>query len=251
MGMETPILKLISLNIERSKHVERVIPFLRRERPDVLCLQELMEYDIGRFEDAMEARAYFTPVTIHPAEGKPGVFGQGLFSRLPVQNFLERYYWGSSGTLPHFDFTNAATKHASETHVVSACDVEKDGMSLRIATTHFTWTSNGQPDDFQRADLKNLFSVLATLGEFALIGDFNAPRGGEVFSAIAAQYKDNIPARYTTSIDPQFHRKGALELMVDGLFTTPRYEAHNVRLVERVSDHLAIVADISLRQNGR
>lgn len=32
--------------------------------------------------------------------------------------------------------------------------------------------------------------------------------------------------------------------MVDGLFTTSDYKASNVRLVDGVSDHMAIVADI-------
>jgi hypothetical protein len=32
--------------------------------------------------------------------------------------------------------------------------------------------------------------------------------------------------------------------MVDGLFTTPVYQTSNVKLVDGVSDHMAIVAEI-------
>ena len=35
-----------------------------------------------------------------------------------------------------------------------------------------------------------------------------------------------------------------LGLMVDGLFTTPKYIASNVKLEPGVSDHMAIVANI-------
>lgn len=82
-----------------------------------------------------------------------------------------------------------------------------------------------------------------------LAGDFNAPRGGESFSAIAARYRDNIPPNYQTSIYAPLHRSGQdLELMVDGLFTTPGYRAENVELTSGMSDHYAIVADIEKRR---
>ena len=33
--------------------------------------------------------------------------------------------------------------------------------------------------------------------------------------------------------------------MVDGLFTTPTYRALNVKLIDGISDHMAIVAEIN------
>ncbi len=80
---------------------------------------------------------------------------------------------------------------------------------------------------------------------FVLCGDFNAPRGGEIFSELAARYRDNIPAQYTTSIDASLHRAGDLQLMVDGIFTTPEYQASSVLLHSGVSDHYAVTADIT------
>ena len=59
------------------------------------------------------------------------------------------------------------------------------------------------------------------------------------------RFKDNIPLRYTTSIDPNLHRAGALELMVDGLFSTPGYVVSDVALHSGVSDHCAITCAIS------
>ena len=91
-----------------------------------------------------------------------------------------------------------------------------------------------------------------------LCGDFNAPRmyegkPGEIFAMLAAKFKDNIPAIYETSIDVSLHRNGktnAQELsdkMVDGLFTTPAYEASDVVLHPDISDHYAISATITRR----
>ncbi len=57
-------------------------------------------------------------------------------------------------------------------------------------------------------------------------------------------YTDNIPSCYTTSIDPHLHRAGALDLLVDVLFTTPKYRASDVRLVSGLSDHMAVAGNI-------
>ena len=39
-------LSIASINIERSRHLPRVAAFIERERPALLCLQELCERDI-------------------------------------------------------------------------------------------------------------------------------------------------------------------------------------------------------------
>ncbi len=243
-------IKLVSLNIERSKHLDLVIPFLEREKPDVACLQEVMEYDVALLEKALGASCFYSPQTRHGAEGKSGLFGPAIFSSLRARHREERYYWGTPDTIFDFDFTNASTKHATENHAVSFCDMEKDGASFRIANTHFTWTPDGQPDDFQREDMTKMLEVLAGMNDFVLCGDFNAPRGGEIFSILAAKYKDNIPSHYTSSLDPNLHRIAKTKphelegRMVDGLFSTPAYQISDVRLEFGVSDHAAIVATI-------
>jgi len=48
--MNSPSIKIISLNIERSKHIDRILPFLVREQPDVFCVQELCKKDIQYFQ---------------------------------------------------------------------------------------------------------------------------------------------------------------------------------------------------------
>lgn len=252
-----PHLKLVSINIERSNHLDRVHAFLEHHVPDVVCLQELMEHDIPYFENVCGGgHCIFSPMTHYLAQDRLGVMGMGIFSRLPISKNEARYYLGSHDAIVDFDPTNAETKHTTEAYAVIFCDIEKDGHTFRIATTHFTWTPNGAPDDFQRADLQGLLAVLETLGEFVLCGDFNAPRmyqgaSGEIFSAIAARYKDNIPLQYETSIDVSLHHNGTLhpqelaDKMVDGVFSTSDYAVSDVELVSGVSDHCAVVATIS------
>lgn len=243
-------LSLMSLNVERSKHLDRVIPFLGKQHADVVCIQELMERDIPAFEQVAGSLAIFSPYTQHSAEGNPGVMGIAIFSALPVQDRKEEWYARNSEGTPDFDMRTTETKHATENHSIIFCDVVSDNSVFRIGTTHFTWTPDGAPDLFQREDLKKLLAILDESGEFVLTGDFNAPRGGEIFSVIASRYKDNIPSQSVTSLDQVLHRAAKNRpheienKMVDGLFTTPAYSAENVALVSGVSDHCAIVADI-------
>jgi hypothetical protein len=243
-------LKLVSLNIERSKHLDLVLPFLKSQNADVVCLQELMEYDISAFEEIV-GPCFFTPATRHPAEGRGALMGTGICTRLPVIHKGTRYYWGSAESLTDFDITNAIRKHETESHAVAFCDIERGEQVFRVATTHFTWTPDGRPDDFQRQDMRKLCDILERLGVFVLCGDFNAPRGGEIFSMLAVKYEDNVPPEYKTSIDVNLHRAGKIasekmdKKMVDGLFSTPEYTVSNVELLSGVSDHMAIIATIA------
>lgn len=243
-----PAIKLISVNVERSKHLDRVLPFIQREQPDVLCVMELCERDIARFESvAGECRA-FSAMMMHPGdapETEPILIGNGIFSAHPGATRIE-YYRGNESharSLPALD--------VMEDISLIRFDMQKGGETFRIVTTHFTWTPDGTSSQQQRVDLQALFQYLDTCEEVILCGDFNAPRGGEIFSLLAEKYADNIPSEYESSIDIHLHRAGHLaseqmdKKMVDGLFTTPAYGVSNVKLVSGVSDHMAIVADIT------
>ena len=129
--------------------------------------------------------------------------------------------------------------------VFAYLDVEKDGEIFRIGTTHFTWSGRGIISERQNGDFAGLSRILDKAEEIVFSGDFNAPRGGEIFSRLASRYKDNVPPEYTTSIDPNMHRNGKIELMVDGLFSTPKYEVSDVKMVCGLSDHCALTAKIS------
>ena len=122
--------------------------------------------------------------------------------------------------------------------------VEKEGETYTIATTHFTWADDGGVNEEQRRDLKQLLKLLRQRGELVLCGDFNAPRGREIFTILSSYLKDNVPPEVQTTLDPKLHRAGALPYVVDYLWSTPKYKATKVKVVSGVSDHMAIVANI-------
>jgi endonuclease/exonuclease/phosphatase family metal-dependent hydrolase len=239
-----PGLRLASINIEGSKHLSRVAAFLGKHSPDVACIQELMAEDIPALcEKLGYAHHIFAPMTLWPDEHGARLYGVGIFSRLPLMQPEIVHYFGDGTGQEVLDRSSAETKVRTCRYVAAIATVILGESSFAIATTHFPWTLHGSVSDHQRLACER---VIALLDERPLIfcGDFNAPRGGETFSRLAEQWHDNIPQSYTSSIDPRLHRSGALQLMVDGLFSTHDYRVHDVVLHQDVSDHCAITATV-------
>jgi exonuclease III len=253
-----PMLKLISINIEGDRHLTTFIPFLQKEKPDVFALQEIFKERIPDIERETGTKLVcFFPMHTDSNIIHPGLtdttLGVALFSNLTVKNIKGLYYVGDESKVPKFIYSQNPTLEATigsvvpnSSNLVLACgEFEKEGIFHQILTTHFTYTRDGIATPFQLEHLERLFKVLDTIsGDFVLVGDFNAPRGRETWTRLAARYKDNIPDTYTSSLDPVLHKTAALKLpyVVDGCFTSEGYIAKNVSLISGVSDHMAIVA---------
>lgn len=238
-------LQLVSLNIEKDRHLDRVVPFLLEQEPDVFCVQEIYESSIPVIAAALpDSTHVYVPMTGRPKEHPPQMQGVAIFSRLPFKMKDVQYYAGAPEHVPDSDDNDPSTFNASNRPLIMF-DAEKDGEVFRICTTHFTWTPDGEPTVLQRRDMQALCTILEGAGELILAGDFNVPRGGELWTVLASRYRDNVPPHYTTSIDGNLHRRGQLNLMVDGIFSTPRYAVPDVEMVSGVSDHCALLATVS------
>jgi endonuclease/exonuclease/phosphatase family metal-dependent hydrolase len=249
------MIRLVSLNVERSKHMELVLPFLKAAHADVVCLVELMEHDIEPIRAAAGEHFLFEPMcrVEYPGE-KPGIQGIGIFSRTPLENARALYYRGDRAVLKTY---HHETRHATNRHMLLAAEVRSGGEAYRIGTTHFPVTPRGFADEHQRHDAAALLDILKSQGEIIFCGDLNAPRGDEIYKQLAAELKDNVPPEYTMSLDIKFHRAGAEALaesaramglpgqMVDYIFSTPGYAVSDVEMIGGLSDHKALVANVS------
>lgn len=242
-------LKLISVNIEGHRHLDRLLPFLSAEKPDIVCLQEVFEVDVPQFESTLGMKSSFAPManvtetSIHQSHAL-GTWGIAQLTALPVKHHQAEYYVGSPDRLPIF-FENEEPN--SMNRILLSSTVTKDNQNFTVATTHFTWSPRGQYTSEQARDAQNLLKILDHYPEFVLCGDLNSPRAGEqenLFNTLANRYTDNIPAEVTTSIDGELHKAGHLTMMVDSLFTSDAYRAQDVRVVGGISDHKGVVGII-------
>lgn len=243
------MIKLISINIEGDKHLERVLPFIEKERPDVLCLQEVLERDVPLFERAVGGEGQYVTMGILPgcrnSTGLNQPTGIGIFSSFPLTNVQSHWYFKNEDAMRSWDDADSVNR------LLLVSEFKSAGKKYVIGTTHFTLTPDGRPNERQLRHLEVLLGYLSRYSEMVLAGDFNAPRGLETFRKLAEKYKDNIPLEYDTSLDPDLHvTKGKLiKYMVDGLFTSPHYEAKEARLQFGVSDHAAIVTHLRYIQD--
>ena len=243
-------MKLITLNIEGSKYLlTRVLPFLKREQPDVICLQEVFAVEVDKIEKILGVHGRFVPmadvdrVTIHTP--KPlGLWGIYLGTRLPTGDLGHQFYKGNATHVPKF-LENG--NHNAPNRVVVWMEVTDGQADYVVATTHAIWSEEGAPTLDQHHYLDKLLKIIHQLPPHILCGDFNAPRGGEIFNRLKKEYRDNIPTTVKTTLDKKFHRAGELNFVVDGMFSHPEYTVKQVRVVDGLSDHMAVVGEVSRR----
>ena len=236
------MIKLISINIELHKHFkESVLPFLDKEKAEILCVQEIMARDFEFLKTRMSMDGIFAPNAY--SKDRDDEWGVGLLSKHHIiSGTIDNYRYVDKEVVPLENLIDPDVHHRS---LVTA-NIKLGDRILRVANTQFTWTPDGEADDRQREDIRKLLDLLEKRKSDIITGDFNAPRGREIFSMLAERYKDNIPEHYTTTINNKLHKHGYenLRLVVDGLFTTDAVVVKNVELVDDISDHMAIVAEI-------
>ncbi len=245
-------MKIATLNCEGTRHLnELILPWLEREQPDIFCCQEFAEESLEVVARALGAKYHFLP-TIKVAnpqdyfDNPVGWYGVALFSKIPASVFHDCYYFKTDTVnepikkKPNSGWRAFLWMDVPNNHLAPTFSPEK----LRLATTHFTWAAGGGINDEQRRDIVSLSQVLDEVQPDVLCGDFNAPRGGEIFSQLAERYRDNIPASVTTTLDQNLHRVPGLQLVVDGMFSQKNLPIRDVRVVDNVSDHCAVIGEL-------
>lgn len=228
------------INIECDRHLTKVWEFLSKQQADVILLQEIFREDVAEFEKRLNMHSKFTGVCHLRCDRGTLEMGIAIFSKLPITNSNIVYYRGSANNLPCID--NTEPEKMARALLIS--EVSVGGLQYCIINTHFTWSPNGIPSEKQFIDYKAMMQILDSIPEFVLCGDFNAPRGTAIFDLLAANFKDNMPADIKTTLDRNLHKVGHRDLLVDGIFTTPKYQVHKVNVTSGVSDHCAITFNV-------
>lgn len=241
-------MKLVSVNIEGQKHLDTVREFLAKENPDVVCLQECFPETIEEMTKGQWPYKLFVPtykVDQDDQELKYSAtrkWGEAILSKLPMTDEMVLRV-----TMETYGPDNLPG-HGIDNHLPTVL-LATIG-EIRIGTTHLTWTPGASVTDRQRAHVAELLEM--TRGkELVLCGDFNIPRGNEMYRKLTTYYLDNVPMDIETTIDPMLHyvnkrQQEKLKLVVDYAWSTPKYKVKNVRVVCGVSDHCAVVSEIEL-----
>lgn len=255
-------MRLISCNIEGSRHVPEVTALLQAEKPDVVCLQEVFKNDVPLLVTAAGAHWWFYTAMAEVNKENPHMEPHGTWGLLQCGKGTAVYQQhvyvahGEDGTTPLF-FDKENPNSINRVLAVAKVSLPEDqpleapqsgelDFSWVVATTHFTWSPEGRLTPEQQHDWQSLETFLDQYPKLLLCGDFNSPRAdaNSIFAILAQKYHDSIPVTTKSTIDPNLHRAGALELVVDGLFHTSNYQVQ-CEVRTGVSDHCALVADVT------
>ncbi len=242
------MVQLMSLNVEGVNHHDRVLTFIDRHTPTVICLQEVTEALLVK----LRHRGYLT--AFMPMCEKPfGVIGVAIAARHPFKATTQ-YYHQVGTVVPAYNSTDKEHTiwfgYLTGTIVIA-------GESHTIITTHFWDSGDGHTDAMQKKLMRSLLEKLHQEPVHILCGDFNIPRHhNELYPTLTEHYTDNIPRSYTSSLDRNLHRLGTAKLdqpifdayMVDYIFTKPPYRATKTQLHFGVSDHAAVVSEITIQR---
>lgn len=241
-------MKIVSLNIERNKHLKSVLDFLKKESPDVVCLQEAMRDSVEEMAKKLDMYVTFAPMAIlsgfeESTEMKK--FGVSILTRSEHKVLGKHYYQGTSKLQVYKNGKWNNSFHSFISRVAPVVSFLKDDKEFVISTTHFTYTPDGFPDEWQRNSSDNLINELLRYKDIILCGDFNVPRGNEIYDKFKNNFTDNIPQKYDSSIDPELHRVHSLKRMVDYIWTRGKYSVSDIYFKSGISDHMAILGKIN------
>ena len=240
-------LKLVSLNIQGDRHLQRFLPYMQSLSPDVACLQEVPESLFIQIKNELSATGHFVAMAKHGKE--KSILGLAIFVLHKLQFVYEdiQYHYEETPfgeALPLALSKNQHTMH----RFVQYVKVRKEGVTYPVGHTHFTWTPDGYPSAEQFAQMPIVKRIIQE-HQLIFTGDLNAPREldgrkGVIWHMLADVFWDNIPQHVRSTLDPELHRKKGLERVVDCLFTPPKFVAE-VNVLSGFSDHQLIAAVVS------
>lgn len=245
-------MKLVSVNMEGEKHLDRIYQLIITESPDCICLQEAPE----TYTQTLATLGYtsaFAEMGVATQHESTFTIGIIIASKKP---FIHRtHYYASVGTVEE-PVIIGTRKIAMRYPYLFAELTDPSGKTFHIATIHMMVTADGASDTYQTLAMQQMLTQLAQEPSHIICGDFNMPRGyNNLYEVITATYKDVIPPEYQSSLDRNLHRYGQKSdlnapifdtYMVDYIFSQPPYAVENVQLKFGVSDHAAILANINL-----
>jgi len=259
----------LHVNIERSKHINLIDRLLSEKRPEIICLSEVIDTDLEKFAKDHDYHYAFGSEISYANGSNQGVailskhniietnmlrYDENNTTTPPVISFIERH---DTKDRPEFRFHYHS--------VLLVATINKDDQQLTIATAHFPIADHSTYGDDHDEDhsldetedihdinyVRGYFDRLMTLirhlsSPLIFTSDLNNPRGEYMYDALAHELFDQVPQDITTTMDPKIHRVKNIQLVVDTIMTSPDISCSNFEVIDGVSDHKALLAELTV-----
>lgn len=239
-------------NAEGCREGKAILQLVKDWSPRLIFLQEVFPTDLAQLEEG-GWNCVFLPMIrfiepdIHNRIESKGQWGVAIASKEPIiRSTYLRYGGARVMTQP----TYSCTESWNPTYAVLFATISFGGIPLRVATTHFPVSLNGEPDEQQRKLLPVVIKALQ-MEEVALFGaDLNIPLTGELGGIIQGEFKlAPYPPETVSTLTPLHRKHPRPPLIVDYILTaqTSNVEFGQIQLNDAVSDHTAMFCTARVR----
>lgn len=248
-------MKVIQLNIWHGKLGDLVIEFLKKERPDLVCMQEVNavrdDATYGVFtplqkiqEEAGFEHSFFSPVFSYHFQNRTAQFGNAILSRLPLEH--QETVFVHNDYQENFD----GTEHDYNIRNLQLCKVKSaNGTDITLVNHHGYHIKNPQGDNQSvKAMEKVANTVLALSGPVIFCGDFNVSPDSPAMQPLQALNLRNLTAEQ--SIPTTLSRLHFLEHPVpcDYILVSPDVPITSFKAADQtVSDHRPLILETGER----
>jgi endonuclease/exonuclease/phosphatase family metal-dependent hydrolase len=155
-------------NVLYGEDIHNIAAFLKAEQPDIACLQELTigypkqtEADTPHYlAETLGYHYYHKDQAIDGTDGDHLTFVIGIFSRFPMTS--KRFVWLNQ------------PEWGGEFRAYIEVDLEVDGRTLTVGTTHLTYTDRFIPTTSKEQEFARLLATVQGREQrFILSGDLN------------------------------------------------------------------------------
>lgn len=225
----------VGVGMDGKLNLERIAEVIKRERPDLVGLQEVdrgVKRTEGKDEIAELAKLTHMDFSFaHNLDYQGGQYGVAILSRFLIQG------------RDHQKFEN---KRESERRGMLRVEVEVENRKINFVTTHLDY----QYEDGRLFETEQLLQTLAGVsGPLIVAGDFNDEPGGSAYKLMLTQFDDGWLSSKAKSNGLTFPANKPVK-RIDYIFLrlTDRIRVKKAWIVETLaSDHLPVMAEIEIR----
>lgn len=246
-------MKLIQLNIWEGKLLKEILNFIDKEKPDILCMQEVFSckgeiYLPDMMFDSLEQikeklgheHSFFSPTFTSVYTGVAADFGNAIVSKYPLSGCTAEFTNGEYN--PGLTVDNAVPN----TRLLQICTVNVDGKKFSLVNHHAhrepSPVGNGlnlEKMQLVKEKIKDLPAPLVFAGDLNVTGASPAMRVFDGFLE-SLTVKHNVPTTLS-----QFGKVSGVAC--DHILVGPGVEVKDFRVSEElVSDHKALIMEFEV-----
>jgi len=235
---------IISWNIWKGKHTDKVIAFLKEQNADIVCLQEIMQQEI-------EGMTYNTATTIAQALGYQNIYFKSFTTdrHTPVFDLgdaiLTRFPIVSSSVHALSSMEEYKGNSVTEPRNAIEATLDLHGTELTILNTHLGYSEGFTESTIRTQQTEKLLKLIQN-PKTILAGDFNSlPKSSVIKSVSELMNNTDIEMTKPTYFDLKDSQNTPQR--IDYVFLSRDIKTRSFEIIESsASDHFPLKVVVSV-----